>query len=111
LYGANANSSLLPTAEGARREQHVYGNSADAAQRALINAKASAAQDWTNQRVRKGSITEEIERAVKRIKSRGRARAEHVFGVVKRLWGFRKGALNRLSPCFHARRLLQASMS
>ncbi len=46
--------------------------------------------DLSNQRVRKGSATEEIERMVNRAKSRVRARVEHVFGVVKRFWGFDK---------------------
>ena len=50
----------------------------------------SKAQDLSNQRVRKGSVTEELERLVNRAKSRVRARVEHVFGVVKRLWGFDK---------------------
>ncbi len=40
--------------------------------------------------MRKGSVTEELERPVNRAKSRVRARVEHVFGVVKRLWGFYK---------------------
>ena len=40
--------------------------------------------------MRKGSVTEELERMVNRAKSRVRARVEHVFGVVKRLWGFDK---------------------
>jgi IS5 family transposase len=37
---------------------------------------------------RAGSATEELERLINRAKSRVRARVEHVFGVVKRLWGF-----------------------
>jgi len=72
------------------REQRVYGDCAYASQHALIQAKAPAAADFTNQRVRKGSATEELERLVNRAKSRVRARVEHVFGVVKRLWGFDK---------------------
>jgi IS5 family transposase len=72
------------------QEQRLYGDSAYAAQQASIKAKAPAAQDWTNKRVRKGSATEELERLVNRAKSRVRARVEHVFGVVKRLWGFDK---------------------
>ena len=43
-----------------------------------------------NERLRKGSVTEELERLIDRAKSRVRARVEHVFGVVKRLWGFDK---------------------
>jgi IS5 family transposase len=40
--------------------------------------------------VRKGNFTEALERMVNRAKSRVRARVEHVFAVVKRLWGFEK---------------------
>ena len=58
--------------------------------RTLIHSKAPDAADWTNQKVRKGSVTEELERMVNRVKSRVRARVEHVFAVVKRLWGFDK---------------------
>ena len=46
--------------------------------------------DLTNQLVRKGSAIEALERMVNRAKSRVRARVEHVFGVIKRLWGFNK---------------------
>jgi IS5 family transposase len=72
------------------REQRVYGDCAYASQQESIQAKAPDAEDCTNQRVRKGSPTEELERMVNRIKSSTRARVEHVFGVVKRLWGFNK---------------------
>jgi transposase, IS5 family len=72
------------------REERVYGDCAYAAQNALIQAKAPGAQDFTNKTVRRGSATEELERMVNRAKSRVRARVEHVFGVVKRLWGFDK---------------------
>jgi IS5 family transposase len=40
--------------------------------------------------VRKGGIVDEGERANNRNKSRVRARVEHVFAVVKRLWGVNK---------------------
>jgi len=79
------------------QEQRVYGDCAYAAQQALINGKAPAAQDWTNQRVRRVSVTQELERAVNRIKSRVRARVEHVFAVVKRLWGFNKARYRGLA--------------
>ena len=72
------------------QEERVYGDCAYASQRELIRAKAPQAMDCTNQRVRKGSVTEELERLINRAKSRVRARVEHVFGVVKRLWGFDK---------------------
>lgn len=71
-------------------EKIVYGDSAYASQQALIAAKAPKARDATNQRVRQGSVTKDLERLVNRAKSRVRARVEHVFAVVKRLWGFSK---------------------
>jgi hypothetical protein len=43
--------------------------------------------------VRKGGIVDEGERANNRNKSRVRARVEHAFAVVKRLWGVQQGAL------------------
>ncbi|WP_198970205.1 transposase, partial [Xylophilus sp. ASV27] len=51
---------------------------------------APQARDFTNQRVRKGGEIDEAERSKNRNKSRVRARVEHVFAVVKRLWGFTK---------------------
>lgn len=72
------------------QEQRVYGDCAYASQGELIRAKAPAAVDMTNKTVRPGSVTEELERLVNRGKSRVRSRVEHVFGVVKKLWGFSK---------------------
>ena len=71
-------------------EDKLYGDSAYASQQALIRSKAPQAQDWTNQRVRLGSATEELDRIINRVKSRVRSRVEHVFAVVKKLWGFNK---------------------
>jgi IS5 family transposase len=71
-------------------EQRVYGDSAYASQKALIEAKAPRAKDFTHQRVRKAGQVDEAERAKNRNKSKVRARVEHVFAVVKRLWGFTK---------------------
>ncbi len=63
-------------------EQRVY--------EALIQTKSPCAKDFTNQRSRKGGHIDEAVRAKNRTKSQVRARVEHVFGVVKRLWGFNK---------------------
>ena len=73
-------------------EQRLYGDSAYSSQKALIASKAPKAKDFTNQRVRKGKDGEvdEVERAKNRNKSKIRARVEHVFAVVKKLWGFTK---------------------
>jgi IS5 family transposase len=71
-------------------EQRVYGDSAYASQKALIMSKAPRARDFTNQRVRKDGEVDEVVRSQNRNKSKVRARVEHVFAVVKRLWGFSK---------------------
>lgn len=72
------------------QEQRVYGDSAYASQKELISTKAPQAQDFTNQRVRYNGQIDERERCKNRNKSKVRARVEHVFAVVKRLWGFTK---------------------
>ena len=71
-------------------EQRVYGDSAYASQKDLIHSKAAKAKDFTNQRTRRNGVVNEVLKARNRNKSKIRARVEHVFGVVKRLWGFGK---------------------
>ena len=68
----------------------MYGDCAYASQSELIQTKAPGALDMTNKTVRPNSVTEELERMVNRAKSRVRSRVEHVFAVVKKLWGFGK---------------------
>ena len=72
-------------------ERRVYGDSAYSSQKDLIASKAPHAKDFTNARVRNrlGEV-DEVERSKNRNKSGIRARVEHVFCVVKRLWGFNK---------------------
>lgn len=72
------------------REKRVYGDSAYASQKKLILSKAPGAKDFTNQRIRKSGEIDEVERGKNRNKSKIRARVEHVFAVVKRLWRFNK---------------------
>ena len=48
------------------------------------------AADFTNQRTRRGGEVDKVQRCKNRNKSRVLARVEHVFAVVKRLWGFTK---------------------
>lgn len=72
------------------QERRVYGDSAYASQKQLIQGKAPKAKDFTNQRTRKSGEVDEIARGKNRNKSKIRSRVEHVFAVVKRLWGFSK---------------------
>lgn len=73
------------------QEQRVYGDSAYMSQQDLIRSKAPQAKDFTNERIgRSEAAGDEIKRRKNRNKSKIRARVEHVFAVVKRLWGFTK---------------------
>ncbi|QUN32141.1 IS5 family transposase (plasmid) [Cupriavidus sp. KK10] len=72
------------------REQRVYGDSAYASQKELIYSKAPKARDFTNKRTRRADQVDKVARRKNRNKSKIRARVEHVFGIVKRLWGFTK---------------------
>ncbi len=74
------------------QERRVYGDSAYQSQQDLIHAKAPQAKDFTNERVRrrKDEPADVVKQRKNRNKSRIRARVEHVFAVVKRLWGFAK---------------------
>lgn len=44
----------------------------------------------THRRSQHRGAVDEVERAKNRVKSRVRAKVEHVFGVIKRLFGFVK---------------------
>jgi IS5 family transposase len=72
------------------QERRVYGDSAYTSQKELIQGKAPKAKDFTNERIRRAGEIDEAKRAKNRNKSKIRARVEHVFAVVKRLWGFTK---------------------
>lgn len=82
--------------QGLGFEQHrkprrrAYGDSTYASQKDLIAARAPKARDFTNQRTRRSGTVDEQARANSHHNSRIRARVKHVFGVVKRLWGFGK---------------------
>ena len=71
-------------------EKRVYGDRGYQGCTALIKAAAPEAKDFTNRRVRKPDGEDEAERLRNRTKSRTRARVEHPFLVLKRLWGFAK---------------------
>ena len=79
------------------QERRVYGDSAFASQKTLIRGKAPKAKDFTNERIRRAGEVDEAKRAKNRTKSKIRARVEHVFAVVKRLWGFTKVRYRGLS--------------
>jgi transposase, IS5 family len=71
-------------------EKRVYGDRGYQGCTAIIKAAAPEAKDFTNRRVRKPDGEDEAERLRNRTKSKTRARVEHPFLVLKRLWGFAK---------------------
>lgn len=56
----------------------------------MIHSTVAQARDFTNQRTRRNGEVNEVERRKNRNKSKIRARVEHVFAVLKQLWGFTK---------------------
>jgi len=71
-------------------ETRVWGDQAYRGQRAVIRAHAPKARDFTNRRYRHRGAVNEVERARNRTKSKVRAKVEHCFGVIKRVFGFAK---------------------
>ena len=71
-------------------ENRVYGDQAYRGQKAVIREHAPHAKDFTNQRYRHRGVVDEVERGKNRTKSTVRAKVEHPFGVIKRVFGFAK---------------------
>lgn len=71
-------------------ETRVYGDRGYQGCTDLIKEAAPNAKDFTNRRVRQPWGEDEVARARNRTKNRIRARVEHVFHVLKRLFGFAK---------------------
>jgi transposase, IS5 family len=71
-------------------ETRVYGDQAYRGQKAAIREHAPNAKDFTNQRYRHCGIVDEVERGKNRTKSSVRAKVEHPFLVIKRVFGLVK---------------------
>jgi IS5 family transposase len=71
-------------------ETRVWGDSAYRGKTDMIRAKAPCAQDFTQRHSSRAKRLGPNERTANRTKSRVRARVEHVFHVVKRIFGFVK---------------------
>jgi transposase, IS5 family len=71
-------------------ETRLYGDSAYANQRAALKAKAPKAKDFTNKRAYRNKPLTERDKEVNRTKSQTRAKVEHSFLTLKRIWGFAK---------------------
>lgn len=71
-------------------ERRVYGDSAYSSQKELIAAAAPKARDFTNKKGTRSKTLTEQERETNRRKSSVRAKVEHAFLVIKRIFGFAK---------------------
>jgi IS5 family transposase len=71
-------------------ETRVYGDSAYRDQAQTIRKKAPRAKDFTQARAYRNRPLTERETAANRTKSKTRAKVEHPFLVIKRLWGLAK---------------------
>ncbi len=72
------------------KEKRVYGDSAYASQKDLIARAAPEAKDFTNQKGYRHQALTDREREKNRTKSKVRAKVEHAFLVIKRIFGFAK---------------------
>ena len=82
-------------------ETQVWGDSAYQGQGEVISASAPEAQDMTNRRVRRKGVIDEAERARNKTKSRVRAKVEHPFLIIKRIFGFAKTRYKGLEKNAH----------
>jgi IS5 family transposase len=83
------------------KETRVWGDQAYRGQKDAIRAVAPRIRDFTNQRYRWGTRVDETIKATNRRKSKIRAKVEHVFGVIKRVFGFQKVRYRGLAKNLH----------
>ena len=78
-------------------ERRVYGDSAYTGQKASIRGTVPGAKDCTRQRGRRHHPLVEKAHQTNRTKSRIRARVEHLFGMMKHQFSYRKVRYRGLS--------------
>jgi IS5 family transposase len=83
------------------KETRVWGDQGYQGQTELIHRHAPKARDFTNRRYRYAGRVNETEKAKNRTKSQVRAKVEHVFGVIKRIFGFQKVRYRGLAKNLH----------
>jgi transposase, IS5 family len=72
------------------QERKVWGDGAYQGQGAAIRQAAPHAQDMTSRRTRYKQMVDQLQRRKNRTKARVRAKVEHPFRILKRLFGFVK---------------------
>jgi IS5 family transposase len=88
-------------------ECKVWGDGAYQGQGEAIRQAAPRAQDMTSRRVKYKNFVDELQKAKNRVKARVRAKVEHPFRILKRIFGFEKVRYRglkknheRLGTCF-----------
>ncbi len=71
-------------------ERKVWGDGAYQGQGEAIRRAARQGQDMTSRRVKYKNFVDEIEKTKNRVKARVRAKVEHPFRILKRIFGFEK---------------------
>jgi transposase, IS5 family len=82
-------------------ETRVWGDSAYQGQSEVIRAHAPNAKDFTHRRYRYKDTVDEEERAKNKTKSSVRAKVEHLFLIIKRIFGFVKTRYKGLEKNAH----------
>jgi IS5 family transposase len=78
-------------------QRKVWGDGGYQGQGELIRQAAPHAQDMTSRRTGYKNYVDELQRAKNRVKARVRAKVEHPFLIVKRIFGFEKTRYRGLS--------------
>jgi len=71
-------------------ERKVWGDGAYQGQGEAMRQTSPHAQDMTSRRVKYKNFVDEIQKAKNRVKARVRAKVEHPFRILKRIFGFDK---------------------
>ena len=71
-------------------QRKVWGDGAYQGQGDAIRQAAPRAQDMTSRRVQYKKFVDELQKAKNRVKAKVRAKVEHPFRILKRIFGFEK---------------------
>ena len=82
------------------KERRVWGDSAYRGQRAVLRQYVRHASDYTSERATRRALTDQ-QQASNRTKSKVRAKVEHCFHVIKRVFGFDKVCYRGLAKNLH----------
>jgi IS5 family transposase len=83
-------------------ETRVWGDSAYSGQTEAIRRAAPCAQDFTHEKGRRNFPLDDAAKGRNRTKSKVRAKVEHIFAVIKRVFGFTKVRCRGLNKNAHA---------